>query len=277
MTQQATPSIDVFGLTDTGKARENNEDQFLVAELRHAMRPLYTGLEEGTPGIGPAERQALLLVVADGVGGGVAGELASAKTVQGLAEHVAAAGGCFYAAQPETEHEFIERLEAAMAAAHEKVKEELAEHGGQPASTATMVSLYWPRGYIFHVGDSRGYYLRKGVLKQFTRDQTMSEEMVDSGMLTEEQAKQSRFSNVLSRAIGAHDATPAIGLVDFQEGDIVLLCSDGLTKHVEDEALQRALEEETSAEAACRRLLNAALDGGGKDNITLIVARMGAV
>jgi len=215
-----------------------------------------------------------MLVVADGVGGGAAGELASAKTVQGLAEHLAAAGGCFYAAKPDTEHEFIERLEAAMTAAHEKVCSELAEQPGRPASTATMVTLYWPRGYIFQVGDSRAYHLRRGALRQITRDQTVSEEMIDIGMLTEEQASQSKFRNVISRAMGAEDATPVIGVLDFQEGDTLLLCSDGLTDLVADDAINETLEQAAASEEACRKLLAAALDAGGSDNITIIVARM---
>lgn len=263
--------IDVCGLTDVGKKRSNNEDQFLVAELRQSMRPLFTGLEDG---IEAREVSAYLLVVADGVGGGAAGELASSKTVQVLAEQIARSAGCFYDADPESEHDFIGRLESAMYEAHERVKTELAMDGGKPASTATMVALYWPRGYVFHVGDSRGYFLRRGELKQFTRDQTVGDFMVDAGLLSEEQAKKGGLHDVLTHAIGGDDSTPSIGLVDFEDGDTLLMCSDGLTKHVSDRAIKGLLENAASADDACKQLLEAALAGGGTDNITIIVARM---
>ena len=170
---------------------------------------------------------------------------------------------------------FMDKLEAAMYAAHERVKTELAMDGSRPASTATMVTLIWPRAYIFHVGDSRGYYLRDGQLKQFTRDQTVGEFMVDAGLLSEEQAQKGGLNDVLTHAIGGDESTPAIGLVDFRAGDSLLMCSDGLNKHVSDGAIKGVLEHATSAEAACRDLLEAALAGGGSDNITIIVARMG--
>jgi protein phosphatase len=266
------PKLDVFGLSDTGKRRSNNEDQFLVAALEQSMTPLYTALTEG------AERRevgAHVFIVADGVGGGAAGELASSKTVQVLAEEIARSSGCFYDAGPDTEHEFIGKLEQAMHLAHERVKTELAMDGGKPASTATMVALYWPRGYVFHVGDSRGYYLRRNTLKQFTRDQTVGEFMVDAGLLSEEQAKKGGLHDVLTHAIGGDDSTPSIGLVDFEPGDTLMMCSDGLTKHVTDEAIERTLAAAESAGQAAQELLAAALEGGGTDNITIIVARMG--
>ena len=265
------PRLDLFGLTDTGKVRSNNEDQFLVAELRQSMRPLYTGLGDG---ISAREVEAYLLVVADGVGGGAAGELASSKTVQVLAEQITRSSGCFYDVDPASEHDFIGRLESAMYEAHERVKTELAMDGGKPASTATMVALYWPRGYVFHVGDSRGYYVRRGELKQFTRDQTVGDFMVDAGLLSEEQAKKGGLHDVLTHAIGGDDSTPSIGLVDFEDGDILMMCSDGLTKHVSDRAILGLLENAASAEDACQQLLEAALAGGGSDNITVVVARM---
>jgi len=267
------PKLDIFGLSDTGRKRSNNEDQFLVAVLRQSMTPLFTGLTEGADA---RSVEAHVFIVADGVGGGAAGELASAKTVQVLTQEIGRSSGCFYDAGPETEHEFIGKLEHAMHLAHERVKTELAMDGGKPASTATMVVLYWPRGYVFHVGDSRGYYLRRGQLKQFTRDQTVGDFMVDAGLLSEEQAKKGGLHDVLTHAIGGDDSTPAIGVVDFEEGDVLMMCSDGLTKHVSDGAIEGTLAAATSAEQAAQELLQAALMGGGTDNITIVVARMEA-
>ncbi len=266
------PDLDVFGLSDTGKKRKNNEDQFLVATLQQSMTPLYTALSEGAE---PRSAEAHVFIVADGVGGGAAGELASSKTVQVLAEEIARSSGCFYDASPETEHEFIGKLEHAMQLAHERVRTELAMDGGRPASTATMVVLCWPRGYVLHVGDSRGYYLRRNRLKQFTRDQTVGEFMVDAGLLSEEQAQKGGLHDVLTHAIGGDDSTPSIGVIDFEPGDVLMMCSDGLTKHVSDDAIATALAAASSAEQVARELLEAALEGGGTDNITVIIALMG--
>ena len=137
------------------------------------------------------------------------------------------------------------------------------------------MTLIWPRGYIFHVGDSRGYYLRGERLQQFTRDQTVGEFMVDAGLLSEEQAREGGLDNMLTHAIGGDESTPAVGLLDFREGDILLLCYDGLTKHVSDGAIKDVLSRAPTAESACQELLEMALAGGGSDNITVVVARMG--
>ncbi|MDX1645149.1 MAG: protein phosphatase 2C domain-containing protein [Thermoanaerobaculia bacterium] len=271
------PELDLFGLTDTGKRRSNNEDQFLVARLAKSMEPLFTSLSEDLRPTAQAAREAFLFVVADGVGGAVGGELASGKTVETLAEQIAATAGCFYSTDPEAEDELIGKLEEAIRKAHERVRSELEMDGSRPASTATMVTLLWPRGYIFHVGDSRGYYLRRGRLKQFTSDQTVGDFMVDAGILSEEQARKGGLHDVLTHAIGGDEATPAVGVLDFEPGDVLMMCSDGLTKHVADDDIRAVLEDASSAEEACRDLLEAALEGGGSDNITVIVARMGDV
>jgi len=266
-----TPGIDAFGLTDVGRVRKNNEDQFLVSRLERSMQTLHCSLQDG---VLEGEQRAWLFVVADGVGGSAAGELASRKAIETLALEIATASGCFHMSGTDEEHEFIDRLEAAMRAADERVKRELAMAGSRPATTATMVMLLWPRGYIFHVGDSRGYYLRGERLRQFTRDQTVGEFMVDAGILTEEETARRGLNNVLTHAIGGEDPTPSIGLLDFKPGDVLLLCSDGLTKHVSDDAIRATLERASGAESACRELVEAALAGGGSDNITVVVARM---
>lgn len=269
------PELDVFGLTDTGKKRSHNEDQFLVARIAESMDPLFTSLSEDLTPTAQAAREAYLFIVADGVGGAAGGELASGKTIETLAEQIATAASSFDAADAQAEDELIGRLEEAIQKAHERVRSELEMDGARPASTATMLTLLWPRGYIFHVGDSRGYYARGDRLEQFTSDQTVGDFMVAAGILSEEQARKGGLHDVLTHAIGGDEATPAIGVVDFEPGDVLLMCSDGLTKHVSDDQIQAVLESAESAEEACQTLLRAALDGGGSDNITIVVARMG--
>ena len=136
-----------------------------------------------------------------------------------------------------------------------------------------MVTLVWPRGYVIHVGDSRGYHLRGGRLRQFTQDQTMGDLLVEEGVMTEEQARESGMHNVLSSALGA-EYIPSIGLIDFRFNDVLLLCTDGLTKHVTDDEIASMLERCETAESTCRELINAALEAGGTDNVTVVVCKM---
>jgi protein phosphatase len=136
-----------------------------------------------------------------------------------------------------------------------------------------MAMLIWPRAYIVHVGDSRAFYLRKGRLRQLTRDQTTGEYLVDAGAWTEEQARSAPLASALASALGSEELTPVIGLVDLQPGDTLMLCTDGLTRHVPDERIVELLSGAASAEAACRALVDAALAEGGTDNITTVIAR----
>jgi protein phosphatase len=171
------------------------------------------------------------------------------------------------------ENEFLEQLEAGVREAHRRI---VAEHGGRegPATTLTMATLVWPRAYIVHAGDSRAFYLRKGLLRQLTRDQTTGEYMVDAGAWTEEQARAAPMAGALISALGADELTPVVGLVDLRPGDVLLLCTDGLTRHLTDQRIAAILEGASDAQSACRELVDAALAEGGSDNVTVVVARM---
>jgi protein phosphatase len=142
------------------------------------------------------------------------------------------------------------------------------------ATTLTMVVIRWPKAYLVHVGDSRCYRLREGELELLTRDQTMAQAMVDAGALSPEQAELSGLKHVLYSAIGASRAEPATMNTDVRWGDIMLLCTDGITKHVSDPELRGALRRCTSAEATARELVQLALDRGGSDNTTAIVGQI---
>jgi protein phosphatase len=264
--------LDVFGLTDIGKKRRANEDQFVIASMRKSLELEHTSLEntESLSRIG--QSTARLLMVADGVGGSFAGGLASSSAVEALTEYLGQTAGCYYKFDVDTEHDFLDQLEGAVQKAHERIQSHTPKGRG-PATTLTMVTLVWPRGYVIHVGDSRGYHLRGGRLRQFTQDQTMGDLLVEEGVMTEEQARESGMHNVLSSALGA-DYIPSIGLLDFRFNDVLLLCTDGLTKHVSDEEIAEILERSESAESTCRNLVDAALQDGGTDNVTVVVCRM---
>jgi serine/threonine protein phosphatase PrpC len=139
-----------------------------------------------------------------------------------------------------------------------------------------MVALVWPRAYVVHVGDSRAYYQRGGLLRQLTRDQTVYEELVDQGVITGEQAQDAalgnRLKHTLTSAIGS-ELAPSVGLIDLEAGDALLLCTDGLTKHVRDSDITAILDAGGSAEESCRRLIDLTLERGAHDNVTVVVGR----
>lgn len=273
MTAVPSRPIDVFGLTDTGRKRETNEDHFVIASLRKSVELRYTSLNASRARGSLREASALLLVVADGVGGAPAGELASELTVETLLEFIGETAGCFQTFDVEREHEFLERMEQAIQHSHEVIRREHGPSGRGPATTLTMVTLIWPRAYLVHAGDSRAYWLQRGRLRQLTQDQTMGNYMLDAGAWSEEVAARASTAGTLISAVGASELTPTIGLADLEPGDVLLLCTDGLTKHVPDDRIAEALGAEASAETICRGLVSAALEGGGSDNVTAVVAR----
>lgn len=266
-------NVSVFGLTDVGRARQTNEDHFIIVSLGRAIKLRQTSLTDVEPFDRIRGPEALVLVVADGVGGQSGGALASATAVTTLIEYVGEAAGCFGGFDIEREQEFLESLERGVQRAHERIVAEFAEGDVRPATTLTMATLVWPRAYLVHVGDSRAFYMRKGRLRQLTRDQTMGEYMVEAGAWTEEQARKAPSASVLASAVGAPDMMPSVGLIDLEEGDTLLLCTDGLTRHVNDDRIASILEEVDSAERGCRELVDAALAEGARDNVTVIVAR----
>lgn len=273
MSPSAPARIDAFGVSHIGKVRKENQDHFVVASLQKQLTLRQSNLDNAESLGGNSGPEALLFLVADGVGGQPGGALASGTAATVIVEYLTRAAGCFNNTNTETEHEFLTQLEDGVHQAHAKV-ENAAEGKRRPATTLTMALLLWPRAYLVHVGDSRALYLSKGSLRPLTRDQTVVEFLLDVGALTEDDAKRSSLGGTLYSALGGTDMTPSVGLVDFAAGDVLLLCSDGLTKHVHEAQVAAVLGTNASAEAMCGELLEAALAGGGTDNITVIVARM---
>ena len=269
----ALPRLDCHGLSHVGKVRQTNEDHFVIMTLQKSVHLLHSNLED----VGVIDRlcrpEAHIFVAADGVGGVVGGRVASGLALSSLVEYTAEAVSCYHGVNADREHEFIDQLTAAVDRAHQRLKEAFGERG--PATTLTMVTLVWPRAYVVHVGDSRGYYLRRGRLRQFTADQTIGDIVVDRGKMTEQQATQMGLYNILASAVGG-ELLPSVGLVDLEPEDVLLLCTDGLTKHVPDGRIAEVLASAPDAESACRALIDEALEQGGTDNVTVIVARMTA-
>ena len=265
-----TTRVDAYGLSHVGKVRSVNEDHFAIMTLQKAVQLRATNLQDTALLDRLRKPQVDIFVVADGVGGGVGGKIASGIAEKAVVEYLAEAVGCVQDFDVDRENAFLENLSQAVERGHHRLKEMFQTQGG-PATTLTMVTLVWPRAYVIHVGDSRGYCLRRGSLKQVTRDQTMGDYLVDIGAVTEQHAEKAGLYNVLSSAVGG-DFVPSVGVVDLSDGDALLLCTDGLTKHVSDERIAEILGSHT-AEAAVRSLIDAALDDGGTDNVTVVVAK----
>ena len=142
------------------------------------------------------------------------------------------------------------------------------------ATTLTLFLGVWPWIYLLQVGDSRCYRLRQGELSQMTRDQTMAQELMDLGVMAPNEASRSRLSHVLSSAIGGQSSMPIVTRIPSEWNNVYLLCSDGLTRHVTDDRIREVLAGMTNAKEACETLLQEALDGGGSDNITIVISRV---
>ena len=274
MNTNAYSGADVFGVSHVGQVRTENEDRFAVAALRKTLTLMHSNVDGGEQIERDAAFEALLMLVADGVGGNEGGEEASHEAAATIMTYLTSASSCFNSMDADSEHQFLEQLEAAVHRAHERVTQAAADRRRPPATTLTMALLVASRAYVVHVGDSRAMYLRNGRLRQLTRDQTMAEELLDMGAITEEQAARSTFTHQLTSAVGGSHMSPSLGLVDLKPNDMFLLCSDGLTKHVTDERIAAVLGQPWTAEQMGVQLRDEALAGGGTDNIALVVARI---
>jgi protein phosphatase len=255
-----------------------NQDHFLICSLQKTVEVHATSLPETDMLPRRSERLAFLGVVADGVGGLAGGEDASRVAVKEITGYVASSLNCYYAHDAGQEAAFMGALQEGVIQAHQRVQEDAEGRGQRGATTMTLVLAIWPRIYVLQVGDSRCYLLRKEKFYRVTRDQTMAERMIAEGLVEREQAENSRLAHILTSAVGGSDIMPVMTAITSRWGDVVMACSDGLTKHVSEDAIQERLKTLTSAEQVCRQLVDDALEGGGSDNITVLVgyARKGA-
>ncbi len=267
--------IDIHGLTHAGKVRPTNQDHFLLCSLHKQMVVHDTSLPDLQEGSGTSERLASLAMVADGVGGGAKGEEASRVVLQTVSEYVADAMNCYYTNDGTDRERFTETLHDAAMRCHQQVLKR-AEGETKQRGMATTLTLFigvWPWIYLLQVGDSRYYLYDNGTLTQITRDQTMAQELLDQGVLTRSDAFNSRWAHVLSSSLGGSQTAPVVTRIQSGWDRPGLLCSDGLTRHLSDERIKEHLASMTSAKQVCEDLLQEALDGGGSDNITIVVGR----
>jgi protein phosphatase len=266
--------LDVFGLTHRGKVRSENQDHFLLCQLNKQIQVHGSSIPDIKEQLGDAERLALLGMVADGVGGSARGEEASRLAVSAVTRYVVGCVHAYYTSDPAASDAFASALEGAARRVHEDLQR-LAADPARPdmATTLTLLIGVWPKIFLVQVGDSRYYVLKGRELMQVSRDQTIAQELVDRGIFNESQAKATPWANTLSSSIGGPVAQPVVMRLENDMSYVHLLCSDGLTKHVPDAQIAERLRTTTTARQACEALLQDALDGGGTDNITILVGR----
>ena len=267
--------IDHYGLTHPGKVRKENQDHFLIGSLAKQMLVERSSLSEEEEFRIEPDRLASIAMVADGVGGSGGGEEASRLALKAVSQYVAKSTHAFYTSDVNDPEEFSQALADAALLCHADLQERAAQEPErrQFATTLTLWLGFWPDAYLLQVGDSRCYMYHKDRLTQISRDQTMAEDLIDKGVLTRTDAGRSRWAHVLSSAIGGREAAPTVTRVTRDWGSIILLCSDGLTKHVSDERIAEHLAGLESAQKTCEALLEEALEDGGSDNITILIGR----
>ena len=246
--------VKAFGLTNVGRQRQHNEDAFLV------------------------EDDAMLFLVADGMGGHAAGEIASRIAVDSISEfilHTKEDDGTWPHAYDEHFKRSTTRLMAAVRMANTRVLEAMRKDARLRGMGTTVVACMADDTTVSvaHVGDSRAYMIRDGQLSRITNDHSWVFEQVQAGMLTEAEAEKHPLRNVITRALGgALQVTPDASEIDARPGDVFLLCSDGLTGMVPESEIQRIVTANIGdLEKACQQLIDAANERGGLDNVTAVL------
>lgn len=281
---ELTPRIETAGLTDPGRVRETNEDSFIVAALQRSL--LVHAASPGARGWFAGDVEGTLLVVADGMGGQGGGDVASQTAVRAVVNHLL---NCISwpgseetppSTQPSPSHSasipgMRGGLSSALVVGDSSVRT-AGEKSGTPrmGTTLTMALIMWPTLYVAHVGDTRCYLYRGGKLSPLTTDHTLAQQM--SQVSAKPVDPDSHLNHVLWNALGAtQDAPqPEIRRLGLERGDLIFLCSDGLTKHVGDEQIAQSLATRAPAQERCAQLIAQANAQGGTDNITAVIAEL---
>jgi PPM family protein phosphatase len=260
--------VQVFAKTDPGRTRDHNEDHFLVADLTRREASLQPSVREHEVG-----ERGSLFIVADGMGGAAAGELASEMATEAIYDQMVRTWG---ADRETTPQRFASRLKEAVEAANGHIHSYAKAHPEVRGmgTTTTAVGLLGDHVYLTQVGDSRAYLVRNGQAVQLTKDQSLMQRLVEAGEMTEEEAAKSERRNIILQALGP-DPRVRVDLTyqEVRKGDLLVLCSDGLSGQVQKEEIAEVVLRELELPVACDRLITLANDRGGPDNITVVVAR----
>jgi serine/threonine protein phosphatase PrpC len=266
------------GRTDPGRVRDHNEDQFLIADLARALQARQSSLDE--PDVRFSTPQGYLFLVADGVGGHVGGEKASALAVNTVESFILDTLNWCAKLHSENGNEVLSEFQRALIRADARLIQE-ARQRPELRGMATTVTLAYAVNdelFIAHVGDSRCYLMRNGVLFRLTNDHTLVDEMVRHGMIKPEDVPNHRLRHVVTNVVGGNDRGVKVEMhkLPLESHDRLLLCSDGLTEMVPEQEILKVLAAEEDPAAACEKLVDRANEAGGKDNVTVVVARFDA-
>jgi serine/threonine protein phosphatase PrpC len=264
-----------FGLTDRGLVRKNNGDQFLIATLTKAVRIQQSSLLAATTRRGDEEGH--IFVVADGFGGAPGGEQASAIAVESIEDFLANTLKWFFRLKGAEKENVLAEFQDALRQADASIFEQSAEHPELDGMGTTLTLAYSLGATLFvaHAGDSRCYLFRASRLEQLSHDHTLAAALAERQSISTDETSQRRLSHIITNAVGGRSpgVRAEIHKRELRSGDVVLLATDGLTRHLSDQQIGATLAADPDPQSACERLVAAAIDAGGRDNVTVVVAR----
>ena len=260
--------VHVFGKTDVGRTREHNEDSFVVADLNTMNATLQPEVRTHRPG-----EMGSLFMVADGMGGAAAGEVASAMATEVVLQELDTR---WRGAANHDGETFARAIKAAAETANARIHRYATEHPENRGmgTTATIAGLLGDTLYLAQIGDSRAYMVRNGVAQQITKDQSLMQKLVEAGELTAEEAEVSERRNIILQALGPEAAVKVdLTFQQVRRNDVLVLCSDGLSGQIRTGDIARVVAEQPDLVNVCKQLIDLANEAGGPDNITVIAAR----
>lgn len=270
--------VEVFGKSDAGQKRRDNQDNMLIADLTNAANGGYSllghtanGTAAGSFPVGP---KGVVLLVADGMGGAAGGATASRLAVTHIIEQLVSTWSTAAQVMPETFSEHLmHAVYQANAHVHEAAQSDPQFQG--MGTTVTLAGLLGDTAYFAQVGDSRAYIIRDGAARQVTRDQSVVQQMVDAGVMSEDDAERSEHANKILQALGTSPVVqPVLTSEQIQSGDVILVCSDGLTRVMRKPEIADVVSAGAAAQQLCEQLVEIANDRGAPDNVTVVAARI---
>ena len=270
--------VELGALSHQGRVRSNNEDHYLIARLSRSFESLMTNVPDGDV---PkrVQESGYGMLVADGMGGMAAGEVASRLAIQTLVQIVLEVPNWILLVDELSAPELTARVSEYFQEIDSKVSKQQATDPSLAGMGTTMTLAYslGAEAFIGHVGDSRAYLFRDGNTQQLTQDHTHVQRLVSAGALSRQQAATHRLRGVLTQAIGGQSGQLRVEVhrLQLREGDRLLLCTDGLTDMVSESSIAEALARSRSAQQICQDLVDLALDAGGRDNVSVCLAHYG--